>query len=281
MQLYGSLNILWHSLFWDWKKFTTKKKKTNLFRSCGHCSVFQICWDIEYSALTASSFRIWNSSAGIPLPPLALFILMLPKANLTSLSRMSCSRWVTTPSWLSGSWRSLLYSSTVYSYHLFLISSDSVKSLPFLSFIVHIFAWNVPLVSPIFLKRSLVFPILLFSFISLHCSFKKAFLTLLAILWNSAFSWVYLSFSPLPFASLLFSAICQASSDNQFAFLHYFFFGWFWSPSPVLCYKSPSIVLQALCLPDLESILQLYCVIIMDLIYVIPEWSGIPWWLRW
>ena len=30
-------------------------------------------------------------------------------------------------------------------------------------------------------------------------------LSLLAILWNSAFKWVYLSFSPLPFASLLFS----------------------------------------------------------------------------
>ena len=28
---------------------------------------------------------------------------------------------------------------------------------------------------------------------SLHCSLKKAFLPLLAILWNSAFSWVYLS----------------------------------------------------------------------------------------
>ena len=41
-----------------------------------------------------------------------------------------------------------------------------------------------------FLKRSLLFPILLFSSISLHCSLKKAFLSLLAILWNSAFSWV-------------------------------------------------------------------------------------------
>ena len=30
--------------------------------------------------LTASSFRIWNSSAGIPSPPLALFVVMLPKA---------------------------------------------------------------------------------------------------------------------------------------------------------------------------------------------------------
>ena len=32
---------------------------------------------------------------------------------------------------------------------------------------------------------------------------KEAFLSLLAILWNSAFRWVYLFFSPLPFASFL------------------------------------------------------------------------------
>ena len=43
------------------------------------------------------------------------------------------------------------------------ISSASVRSIPFLSFIEPIFAWNVPLVSLIFLKRSLVFPIVLFS----------------------------------------------------------------------------------------------------------------------
>ena len=45
---------------------------------------------------------------------------------------------------------------SVYSCHLFLISSASVRSLPFLSFIEPIFAWNVPLVSLIFLKTSLV-----------------------------------------------------------------------------------------------------------------------------
>ena len=39
------------------------------------------------------------------------------------------------------------------------------------------------------------------------------------ILWNSAFRWIYFSFSPLPFISLLFSAICKTSSDNNFAFL--------------------------------------------------------------
>ena len=60
--------------------------------------------------------------------------------------------------------------------------------------------------------------------ISLHCS-HKAFLSLLAILWNSAFSWVYLSLSLLPFTSLLFSAICKASSDNHIALLNFFFLG--------------------------------------------------------
>ena len=68
-------------------------------------------------------------------------------------------------------------------------------------------------------RESLVFPILLFSSISLHWSLRKAFLSLLAILWNSAFRWVYLSFAPLPFTSVLFTAICKASSDSHFAFL--------------------------------------------------------------
>ena len=88
-----------------------------------------------------------------------------------------------------------------------------------------IFAWNVPLLSPILLKKSLVFSIPLFSSTSLHCSFKKAWLSLLGILWNSAFSWVYLSLSLLPFTSLLSSAICKTSSDNHVVFLHFFFFG--------------------------------------------------------
>ena len=46
---------------------------------------------------------------------------MLSKAHLTSHSRMSGSRWVTTPSWLSQSLRPFLYSSSVHSYQLILI----------------------------------------------------------------------------------------------------------------------------------------------------------------
>ena len=167
--------ILWyfeHSLA---LRFFGTGMKTDLFQSCGHRWVFQICWHIECSTLTAASFRIWNSSTGIPSPPLALFVVMLPKAHLTLHSRMSGSRWVITSSWLSGSWGSFLYSSSVYSCHLFLIHSASVRSISFLS-IVPIFSWKVSLVSLIFLKRSLVFPILLFSSISLHWSPRKTLL---------------------------------------------------------------------------------------------------------
>ena len=88
--------------------------KTDLFQSCSHCWGFQKCWHIECSIFTAASFRIWNSSAVIPSPPLALFVVMLSKAHLTLHSRMSGSRWVITPSWLSGLWRSFLYSSSIY-----------------------------------------------------------------------------------------------------------------------------------------------------------------------
>ena len=63
-----------------------------------------------------------------------------------------------------------------------------------------------------FLKRSMFFPILLFSSTSLHCSFKELCIHCLFL-------------SPLLFASLLFSVICKTSLDNHFAFLHFFFFG--------------------------------------------------------
>ena len=62
-------------------------KKIDLFQSCGHFWVFQICGHIEYSTLIASSFRILNNFAGIASPPLALLAVVLPKAHLTSHSR--------------------------------------------------------------------------------------------------------------------------------------------------------------------------------------------------
>ena len=102
---------------------------------------------------------------------------------------------------------------------VFLIFSASLRSFPFLFIIAHNFAWNVTLVSPVFLKRSPVFLILLFSYLSLNCSLKKTFLCLLAILWNSAFNWVYLFLSPLPFFSQLFVRLRQPLCLLAFLFL--------------------------------------------------------------
>ena len=56
---------------------------------------------------------------------------------------------------------------------------------------------------------------------------EEGFLILLAVLWKSAFKWEYLSFCPLLVASLLFIAICKASSDSHFAFLRFFSMGMF------------------------------------------------------
>ena len=67
--------------------------KTDLFQSWGHYWVFQICWHIDRSTFTTSSFRIWNSSTRIPSPPLALFIVMLPKAYSTSPGCLALGEW--------------------------------------------------------------------------------------------------------------------------------------------------------------------------------------------
>ena len=166
--------------------------KTDLFQSCGHCWVFQICWHIEGSSFTASCFRIWKSSPGIPSPPLALFMFhylwcFLRSTWLHSLGCLALGEWWHHCGFL-GHEDIFLNSSSLYSCHLFLIFSASVRSIPFLLFIEPIFALNFPLISLIFLKRSLVFPILLFPSISLHWSLRKSFLFLLAILQNSAFN---------------------------------------------------------------------------------------------
>ena len=113
----------------------------------------------------------------------------------------------------------------MYSCHLFLISSASVRSiLLFVLYCAHLcmkcsFGISNFLEELSSLSHSIVFLYFLYRLL------RKAFLSLLAILWNSAFKWVYRSFSPLFFASLLFSTICKASSDSHFAFFHLFFLG--------------------------------------------------------
>ena len=152
-------------------------------------------------------------------------IVMLSKAHLTSHSRMSgcqVSDHTIVIIWIM---KIFLYSSSVYSCQLFLISSVSVRSIQFLSFIEPIFAWNVPLISLIFLKGFLVFPFRCFPlFLCIDLWERLSYLHLL-FFWNSAFKWEYLSFSPWLFTSLLSTAICKASPDSHFAFLHFFSMG--------------------------------------------------------
>jgi len=144
---------------------------------------------------------------------------MLPEAHLTSYSKMSCSRLVITLLWLSGSLRSLLYSSSVYLCYLFLILSAPVRSIPFLSFFVPTFAWNFPLAFLIFLKRTLVFPILLFSSLCIVYLRSLSCLSLLffGILHSDGSIFPFLFYLSL----LFFSQLCVR--PPQTTILHFFF----------------------------------------------------------
>ena len=137
--------------------------------------------------------------------------------HLTLHSRISASRWVPTLPWLSGSLKPFFNTPFVYSYHLFLISSASVRSVSFLSYIVPIFAWNVLLVGiSNFLVEISILSHLLFS--SVFCIVHLRRLSYLSLLFSGPPHSDGMSFlSPLPFASLLFSTICKAFSDNHFA----------------------------------------------------------------
>ena len=93
------------------------------------------------------------------------------------------------------------------------------------------FPWYLFLEEIASLSHSIVF----FYFFSLIT--EEGFLISPCYFWNSAFKWVYLSFSPFSFASFLFSAICKASSDNHLPFCIFFSWGWSWSLPLVQCHK--------------------------------------------
>ena len=136
----------------------------------------------------------------------------------------------------------------MYCYHLLLISSASVRSIPFLSFIVPIFAWNVLLVSLIFLKRFLVFSILLLSsFFALVTEegflISPCYSLELCIQMGISF---FFSFA-FCFSSQLF---VRPPQTTILPFCISFSWGWSWSLPPVQCHEPLSIVHQAVCLSD-------------------------------
>ena len=110
---------------------------------------------------------------------------------------------------------------------------------------------------------------------SLYCSIvflyffaliaEEGFLISPAILSSSAFRWIHLSFSLLPFTFLLFSAIFKASSDNHFAFLHFFFLGMVFITSSCTVlwtsvHRSSGTLIHQI--KSLESICHFHCIIV-------------------
>ena len=149
----------------------------------------------------------------------------------------------------------------MYSCHLFLISSASIKSIPFLSFIVPIFAWTVLFLSLILSIRSLVFPFYCFLlFLSIDHQGRLSYLSLLfsGTLHSNGYIFSFLLCFSVPFFSQLF---VSPPKTAILPFCISFSWWWSWSLSPVRCQKPPSVVLQALCLSDLVP-----WIIIKDLI---------------
>ena len=127
------------------------------------------------------------------------------------------------------------------------------------------------------LSHSIIF-LCFFALISL----RKAFLSLLANLWNSAFKWMYLSFSPLPLASLFSQLFVRPPQTSIFPFA--FLFLWD-GLNHCLLYNvtnfHPQFFRHSIRSNPLNSICHFHCIIVKDLILVIPERScGFPYFLQ-
>ena len=161
---------------------------------------------------------------------------------------MSGSRWVITPSWLSGPWRSFLYSWSVYSCHLFLISSASVHtiSVVYWAHLCMKYSLNISnlleAISSIF--HSVIF-LYFFALITEEVSLISPFYSLelciqmgISFLFSFAFHFFSQWFVRPPQKTIL--PFCISLS-----------WGWLWSLPPVQYHKPLFIALQALCLSDL------------------------------
>ena len=182
---------------------------------------------------------------------------------------MSGSGWVITPLWLSGSLGSFLYSSSVYSCHLFLISLlllGPQHFCPLLCPSLHILGISN------FLEESFLF----YCFPLFLCidHLGRLFFNLSLLFFGTLHSDGYI----FPFLFCLQLFVRTPQTTILLAFLHFFFLG-------VVLITASSTVLPTSVysfwgtLSDLISwaYCHFHCIIIRDLIQVIPEWSsGFP-----
>ena len=238
VQFHDRLNILWNCISFglEWKltyPSTVVADELSKFAEI-----------LNAAHLQPHSLGTLNSSAGISSPSLAFLVIMLPKAHLMSYS----SIWLyvsDTATSLSWSLWLFLYSPSVLSCHLFLFSSASFRSLTFKSLIVPIFAWSVPLISPLFLKRSILFTILLLSSNSYSVHLWK--LSYIPLLFSGSLHSIQYIFPFLLCVSLLLFSQLFLRPFQVTPFPSHICFSWEWFlwPPPVQCYKPPSIDLQA------------------------------------
>ena len=140
----------------------------------------------------------------------------------------------------------------MYSCHLFLTSSASVRSLPFLSFIEPIFACKCSFGISNFLEEisSLSYSIVFLYFFTLiteegfyisSCySLKLCIQMDISFLFSFAFHFSFFS-----------QLFVRPPQTTILPFCISFPLGWSWPLPPVQCHEPLSIVLQALCLSDL------------------------------
>ena len=145
------------------------------------------------------------------------------------------------------------------------LTSASVRSIPFLSSIVPIFSWNLPLISLIFFEEisslshsivSLYFSaliseevFLIFPYYSLELCIQMG----ISVHFGSTYTQMGISFLfafAFSFSSFL-SYLWGLFRQPFCLFCISFSWGLSWSQPPVQCHKPPSIVFQALCLSDL------------------------------
>ena len=156
------------------------------------------------SALHFSWPKYWRFSFSISLSNEYSGLIFLRLTGLTTLLSKGLSK-----SFLKhhSSKASILWHSAFFMVkipHLFMTTRKSI------TLIVQMFEGKV---------MSLLFN-MLYSFVIAFFPRSKHLL----ILWNSAYSWVYLFLSPLSFAFLISSIISKASLDNYFPFLYFFSF---------------------------------------------------------
>ena len=119
-------------------------------------------------------------------------------------------------------------------------------------------ARSIPLISPVFLKRSLAFFILLITFISLHVDLKKPFYV--SLLFSGTLHSVEYIFPLLPCLLLLFFSqlFTKPIQITTLPFCLSCSLGWVWSLSPEKCYKLLSTVLLPTVLSTKSNPLNLF-----------------------